>query len=396
MKILLVCQHFYPEEFRINDLSFELVKRGNDVTVLTGLPNYPLGKVLKEYKFFKKRKENINGVKVIRCSLLGRGNSNFRIAINYVSFAINSCFKALFLKKDFDIVVCYQLSPISMVWPGIIVSKIKNIPLVIYVQDQWPASMELGGIKKGTWQYKFFYNMSLNTYKKSKNIFVSSNEYVKYFKEELKLFDVKYTYIPNYAEDTYKDIKQIKNKIFDIVFAGNIGPAQDVESIVKLAKELKNSKDIFFHIVGDGLSKEKCKKLSVKYKLSNIKFYGRYKVEEMNKFYDLADAFIITLKDNKIVNRCEPSKLPSYMLASKPIIGIINGVVNKIIEKNECGIVVSAGKYKDMAQKILNIYKKEELLKKFGDNSLKYYNKFYSKEKNINNFLNELKNIIEQ
>ncbi len=394
MKILMVCQHFYPEEFRINDLSFELTKKGNEVTVLTGLPNYPKGKVLNSYKYFKNRKENINGVKVIRSSLIGRGNNNFSIALNYASFAITSSIKALFMKKNFDIVFAYQLSPISMVWPGIIVSKIKKIPLVIYVQDVWPSSMELAGVKKGTWQYRFFYNMSKKTYNKSNNILVSSKEYTDYFKNELKLKNTKYTYLPNYAEDTYKNAKNINNDKFDIVFAGNIGPAQDVESIVNLANELKNNKDIIFHIVGDGLSKEKCEKLSSKYKLKNIKFYGRHKVDEMNKFYDLADAFIITLKDNEVVNRCEPTKLPSYMLAGKPILGLINGAVNRIINQSKCGIVVSSGNYKEMSKKILEIYQNSDVLKEYGENSIKYYNQYYSKEKIINKLLKELKNII--
>ena len=394
MKILVVCQHFYPEEFRINDLCYELVKKGNEVTVLTGLPNYPKGKVLKEYKCFRKRKEIINGVKVIRCSLIGRGNNNFSIAINYVSYAITSSVKALFMKKNFDMVLAYQLSPISMVWPGIIVSKIKKIPLVTYVLDLWPASMLIGGVKKGTWQYNFFYKMSKKTYDKSEYLFVSSKEYIEYLKEELTLKNKKYLYLPNYAEDDYRSVKNIDNSVFDILFAGNIGPAQDVESIVGLAKSLSNQKDIFFHIVGDGLSKNKCEKLIRDYKLNNIKFYGRYPSNKMKKFYDLADALIITLKDDEVVNKCEPAKICSYMMSGKPILGMINGAVNSIIKNSECGIVVSASNYKELSKEILKIYKNKELLKKFGNNSKKYYRVNYTKEKNINSLISELKKII--
>ncbi|MEG2464317.1 MAG: glycosyltransferase, partial [Malacoplasma sp.] len=203
MKILVVCQHFYPENFRVNDLCFELVKKGHNVTVLTGLPNYPKGYVLPEYKWFKNRQQEINGVKIIRCSLIGRRTSTLMMGINYLWFMFFGCLKALFMKKDFDIVYAYQLSPITMVWPGIVVSKIKKIPLVLHCLDQWPISVTTGPIPKGSLLYKILFKISVWTYKKANRIIISSKSFKQYFITELKLKEDEkdFTYYPSYAEN---------------------------------------------------------------------------------------------------------------------------------------------------------------------------------------------------
>jgi len=381
MKILVVCQHFYPENFRINDICYELVKRGNDVTVLTGLPNYPKGKILKEYKWFKNRNQVINGVKIKRCSLVGRGNSTLMMIINYMWFAIFASIKALFMKKDFDLVYVYQLSPITMTWPAIVVKKLKKIPLVIHVLDQWPISITTGGIKKSSLVYKILTKWSIYAYNKADLITCSSRSFKKYFINELKLSkDKQYTYLPSYAESDYKNINKIDNKVFDLVFAGNIGPAQSVETIVEAANILKNNKNIFFHIVGDGLSRDICEELANKYELDNIKFYGYFDVKEMPRFYELADAFLITMVDNEVVNSTLPAKVQSYMLAAKPIIGAISGEVEDVIEDADCGLCCESLDYNTLAQLILEASKNKNL-NKWCKNSEKYYNNHFEKEK---------------
>ena len=274
MKILVVCQHFYPENFRINDVCYELVKKGNDVTVLTGLPNYPKGKIYKGYGWFKNKSQVINGVKIKRCILVGRGNSTLKMMINYMWFAIFASIKAFFMKKDFDIVYVYQLSPITMTWPAIVVKRMKKIPLVIHVLDQWPISITTGGIEKTSLIYKILTKWSKKAYNQADLITCSSKSFKKYFVNELGLDKNKgFTYLPSYAESDYLNIKYKNDKYFDLVFAGNIGPAQSVETIVEAANILKDNKDIKFHIVGDGLSLKNCKDLAEKYELNNIEFY---------------------------------------------------------------------------------------------------------------------------
>ncbi len=393
MKILVVCQHFYPENFRINDICFELAKKGHSVTVLTGLPNYPKGKIFKEYRFFKNRKQIINGVKIIRCTLVGRGKSLLRMMINYMSFAILGSIKSLFIKKDFDVIYVYQLSPITMTWPAIMVKKLTKKPLVIHVLDQWPISITTGGVSKKSLIYKLLTKWSKNAYNKADIITCSSRPFKDYFINELKLDkNKKFLYLPSYAEDNYKNIKTINNNKFDLLFAGNIGPAQSVETIIEAANILKDNKSIMFHIVGDGLSFNNCKELSKKYKLKNVKFYGYHNVKEMTKYYELADAFLITMVNNEVVNSTLPAKLQSYMLAGKPILGSISGEVKKVIEEAKCGLCVDSLDYKDLSKIILeaSISKKIDTWSK---NAFNYYEKNFKKDKCINTLEKVLKDV---
>ena len=383
MKILVVGQHFYPEQFRINDIAFELVKMGHDVTVLTGLPNYPKGKVLKEYKWFKNRKQTINGVKIIRCSLVGRGTSTIKMAINYLWYAFFGSLKALFMKKDYDIIYIYQTSPITMVYPARVVKRLRKIPLVIHCLDQWPISITTGGVKKESFIYKILYKISKKCYEKTDLITISSKSFKTYFESELKISykDKGLNYWPSYAEDDYKNTKSINNKVFDLVFAGNIGPAQSVETIIEAANVLKKEKDIMFHIVGDGLSRAACENLAKQYKLTNVIFHGLFDVSKMSPFYDLADAFLITMVDNEVVNSTLPAKIQSYMVAGKPIIGAISGEVKDVIEEAKCGLCVKSLDYKGLADCILQAKKEKSKLKIWGAAAYKYYQDNFEKSK---------------
>lgn len=389
MKILVVCQHFYPETFRINDITYELVKKGHDVTVLTGLPNYPEGKVYKGYKWFQNRNQVINGVKIKRCSLVGRRKSTLMMGINYAWFAIFGCIKVLFMKKDFDVVYVYQLSPISMTWPAILVSKLKKIPLVIHCLDQWPISVTTGPIGKESALYKILEKMSIWSYNKADRIIISSKSFKRYFENELKISsDSKgLTYYPSYAESNYENVGQIDNDVFDIVFAGNIGPAQSVETIIETASLLKEHKDIMFHIVGDGLSRQVCEDLANKYELKNVKFYGFHPVEDMPQYYALADCFIITMVDNEVVNSTLPAKVQSYMLAAKPIVGAISGEVKEVIEEADCGYCTDSGNYRELAEIITKVYNDKETCSYFGKNSYSYYQNHFEKNKCIDDLV---------
>ncbi len=352
MKILIVSQHFYPEQFRINDIAFSLAKRGHDVTVLTGLPNYPKGEIFPEYRNGKNREQTINGVKIVRCSLVGRGTSLLTFGINYLWFAISATLKGKSLKDHFDIVYSYQTSPVSMSRPAIAVKNKQGIPLVLNCLDQWPISVTAGPIPDTSLFYKILYNYSVNTYNKADLITITSKSFKKYFEEVLKLPAEKYglVYWPQYAEDTYGETTKEKNGVYDVLYAGNIGPATDVEVIVKAAVLLKDEKNIHFHIVGDGMNLPACKAIAEKENLTNITFYGSHPVSEMPKYYSLADAFLITMSDNQVVNYTLPAKMQSYMMAEKPIFGAINGETQRVIKESQCGDCGDAGDVEGLAR----------------------------------------------
>lgn len=325
MKILVICQCYYPEQFRINDICEELVKKENKVTVLTGLPNYPEGKVPKEYKFFKKRKETHNGVNIIRTFEIGRRKGSVFRILNYCSYMISASLKAIFLSRDYDCVYVYQLSPVTMAIPGIIYKKKNKKKLHLYCLDLWPASLTAGGIKKESYFYRLMKKVSRWIYKSADTISITSKKFEEYLEQELGIKNKKIIYLPQYAEKAYNDINVKDNfeKEVNFVFAGNIGEAQSVETIINAANEITDER-IKIHIVGSGSNLEECKELAKNMGLKNVIFYGKKTINEMKYFYEMADAMLITLKKDDVINMTLPGKIQSYMAASKPIIGAID------------------------------------------------------------------------
>ena len=390
MKILVVCQYYYPEPFRISDICETLVKNGHEVTVLTGLPNYPEGRILDDYRNGRKRIEEINGVKVIRCFEIGRGNGSLQLFLNYISFSVSASVKALLLKEKFDVIFVNQLSPVMMGIPAIFYKNKHNRKMLLYCLDLWPDSLAAGGIKESSIIYKVFKKLSKWIYSSADSIAVTSSMFKEYYKNTLGMNTDNVIHLPQYAEDLFSEsVETTKENKFNFVFAGNIGDMQSVDTIIKAANELKERSDITFHIVGDGSKLEECKLLSKELGLENILYYGRRPVSEMPKYYGLADAMLITLKDNKNISYTLPGKVQSYMAASKPIIGAINGEASQVITDAKCGFVCSAENYKELANLIIKFCdsdKKEEMAK----DSYDYYIRHYSKEK----FISKLENIL--
>lgn len=380
MKLLVICQYYNPEPFRISDICESLVEKGHHVTVLTGLPNYPEGKVLDEYRFGRKRKEVINGVEVIRSFEIGRGSSKVTLFLNYFSFALSASLKTLFMKEKFDAIFVNQLSPIIMGVPAIVYKKKHQKKILLYCLDLWPASLTAGGIKEGSIIYKLFFCISKWIYRSADYVAVSSSMFKNYLKETLGINTDAILYLPQYAETIFTEkVEAQKLDQFNFVFAGNIGEMQSVETIVKAAKELSNHATITFHIVGDGSKLEGCKLLSKSLGLHNTIFYGRKPLNEMPKFYGMADAMLITLKDDALISSTLPGKLQSYMAARKPIIGAINGETKHVITAAQCGYCCDAENYKELANLIVQFCdssKKDEM----ANNAYDYYCEHYSKE----------------
>ena len=279
MKILVVCQYYYPEPFRITDICEALVNKGHNVTVLTGLPNYPEGKVLEDYRQGKRRKEVINGVRVIRSSILGRGNSKVTLFLNYVSFVISASLQVMLMKEKFDVVFVNQLSPVLMAIPAILYKKIHKRKILLYCLDLWPASLAAGGLTEKSIVYKIFLNISRWIYTSVDQILVTSKMFFHYFDEILKIDLNNIKHLPQYAEEDIfgKNVKAQSAKSdlfkFNFVFAGNIGDLQSVDTIVKAANELKSHQHIVLHIVGDGSKLSWCKQLSEELNLNNVFFH---------------------------------------------------------------------------------------------------------------------------
>lgn len=390
MKILVICQYYFPEQFRINDICESLAKKGHNVTVLTGLPNYPEGRVPKEYKFFRKRKENYKGVNIIRTFEIGRRQGAFFRLLNYLSYMVSASCKAIFLKEKYDIVYIYQLSPITMAIPGIIYKKIHKKKIVLYCLDLWPESVTTFGIKANSILYKAIERISNHIYKQIDQLVVSSEM----FKQELQnknKSDI--IYMPQYAEEIFQKKGTINNGIFDFVFAGNIGKVQSVETIIKAAKILEKNPKIKFHIIGDGSTLGDCKRLAEDLRLKNICFYGKKNLNEMQQYYELADAMIVTLGKNEVISKTLPAKIQTCMLAGKPIIAAANGAIKKIISEANCGMCSEAEDEQKLAENLKKFTQlSEKEIKNMGDNAEIFYNENFRKH----NFIEKLIQVLER
>ena len=365
MKILVVSQYFWPEEFRINDICKGLVEEGHEVEVLTGIPNYPGGKYFDGFSIFKRGPKQYDGVKVRRCFCVPRGkNSKIKLVLNYFSFAISSLFHIPFITKNkYDKVLVYQLSPITMAIPAIAIKKIKKIPMDMYILDLWPESLLSIVNIKSTKIKKTIYNICKKIYKSADAIYITS----KGFKSQLINLDIqeeKITYLPQWAEDIYKDEVVLKDKKleylcenkFNIVFAGNIGKAQSIETIINAANICKEN-NIQWIVIGDGSEKSMAEKKVKELNIDNkVIFLGRKPVEDMPKYYNIADALLVTLGNDKLFTITIPAKIQSYMASGKPILGAISGEGNNVIKESNCGLACEAEDYKKLAELAQQMY----------------------------------------
>jgi glycosyltransferase involved in cell wall biosynthesis len=401
MKILLVTQYFFPENFKSNDIAFELVKRGHEVTVLTGLPNYPEGKFYNNYGFFKRRNETINGVKVIRALLIPRGKGGgVRLFLNYFSWAFFASIRAFFLafQHKFDAVLVHEPSPITQGFPAIVIKKIQKIPLHFWVLDLWPESLTSAGGVKNKMVLSFFTGMVKYIYNNSDKILISS----KGFKESILTkgnYEDKLIYFPNWAEDSILKgdsnypIAELPTG-FKILFAGNIGVAQDVNSVIKAALILKERLDIHFVFVGDGRSKSQLEDFVSENNLNQtVHFLGRFPLEAMKTFFNSADVLLVSLKDELIFNATVPAKLQAYLCTQKSILGMLNGEGAAIIRDANCGLSVNAGDSEGLANEIIKLYEMStEERESLGKNGFKYFEENFTMNKCIDNLEFILKN----
>ncbi|MBQ0098948.1 MAG: glycosyltransferase family 4 protein, partial [Firmicutes bacterium] len=319
----------------------------------------------------------------------GRGNNSFHLIWNYFSFALSGKRYIKKLDKDFDVVLIIQLSPVMLAWPGIKYAKKYNKKTLLYCYDLWPASLIAGGIKKESFIYKVFKKISKKVYDSVDKIAVTSKSFIDYFKQEHNIDKNKLTYIPQYCEDLFLDINpKINDGVFNYVFAGNIGTMQSVETIIKAANIIRNDNTIKIHIVGEGRDLDKCKKLAKDLGLTNITFYGRKPIEEMPKFYAIADAMIVSLAKDDLISKTLPGKVQSIMAAGKPIIASIDGEANLVIKESNCGLVSSAEDYVSLAKNMEEFKTKDATI--FAQNSLKYFNKNFKKEIVIKKLISEL------
>lgn len=383
MKILVVSQHYYPENFRITDVCETLVKRGHQVDVICGLPNYPEGEVLADYKHKQNREQVINGVNIHRAFEIGRGHNSIKLFLNYYSVCLSMKKKAKKIKKDFDLVLINQLSPVMVAWAGIAYAKKHKVPCLLYCLDLWPESLKHAFNNKENFVFKYYKKVSSKIYSKVDMIATTTRSFEDYLKPLIKK-EPNIVYLPQYGEDDYivEPINKVDNNIIDFVFAGNMGKVQDLDIIVKAVNEIKDNNKFLVHLVGNGSMFNDIKQMVEELKLENkIILHGRKSAKEVREYYELADALLITLQGVNAVGDTLPGKMQTYLTVGKPIFGAINGGGYEVIKESQSGDCVHAADYKGLSKIMLDFIENQDKYADCGNNAISYFQQNFTKEK---------------
>ena len=397
MRILIISQYFWPENFRINEISEFLKKENIEVDVLTGNPNYPEGKIFKDFNDNPDKYNNYNGTRIFRVPIIPRGSGSlFNLFFNYSSFLLSSITIGSFKlrKNKYDYILTFGTSPITVALTSLFFSKIKSARTIIWVLDLWPDILKDLNIITNKVMLNLLSKITNFTYRSHDIILAQSESFLRQIIKHNK----NTIYFPSWPEtikiiklnNELEDIKLDKFKnYFKIVFTGNIGQAQDFDRIIKLAKILKEQ-NVIFIIVGKGRKFEYFKKIKLLENIDNVIFMGNYPLEKMSYFHEIADALILTLNSGDALNKTIPGKLSTYMMAGKPIIGVIDGEAKNIINASKSGICLdlSDDKYIEKIKTFVNLDKQE--LKILGNNANTYAVKFFNKQKILNDLINIL------
>lgn len=364
MKILVVSQYFWPENFRINDLAQELVQRGHSVTVLTGIPNYPAGRVFEAYRQNPKAFGHYNGATVWRVPMLARGQGAVRLFLNYLSFVIGACLCGPWRLRgqQADVIFVFEPSPVTVGLPAVLLGRIKHAPVVFWALDLWPETLAAIGVIRSPrvlgWvghMVKFIYERCTLVLGQSRGFLASIAQYCSDTQ--------KIRYFPSWAEEVFNEPDLVpapevpaREGVFNVLFAGNIGEAQDLPAILAAAESLKHHAAIRWLIVGDGRKsgwlQEEVERRGLQ---GSVLLLGRFPVERMPSFYVHADALLVSLKKDPVFSMTIPGKVQSYLMAGVPLVGMLDGEGAKVITEANAGMVCAAGDAGGLAAAVLEM-----------------------------------------
>lgn len=383
--ILVVSQYFYPEQFRINDMCQEWVKRGYRITVLTGIPNYPMGKFYEGYGYLKKRREIWNGIDIIRIPLIPRGSTSIGMVANYTSFVISGFLKNLLSDIKADYVFTFEVSPMTQALIGCWYAKKHHIPHYLYVQDLWPENvMTVTGISNPA-IINPINKMVDYIYKNTDEIFATSPSFVDAICDrEVKVSREKVHYWPQYAEEFYrpmvrKPVKEIPDDdSFKIIFTGNIGTAQGLQ-ILPQTSELLKDENVKFVMVGDGRYLEEFEQEIEKRNVQGqFVMIPRQPAESIPEFLAACDVAFLSFQDDELWRKTIPAKLQSYMACGMPIIAAAQGETERVIHEAGCGVCSTIGDAKQLSDAIKEMMSAD--LGKMKEQSRKYFEQHFDKQ----------------
>lgn len=373
MRILIVTQYFWPENFRINDLVAELKSRGHQLTILTGKPNYPSGDLFPEYAASPERFQEYKGCRVVRVPIIYRGSTNLSLILNYLSYPVTASTLGLWKlrKEEFDVIFICQLSPILLALPGVVYKWIYKKPLVMWVLDLWPESLDSVGVIKSPKLLAAVGKLVRFIYNRCDLVLGQSQAFLsgiaQYCDDQGKI-----KYFPSWSEGVFavsaEDMSAtelVQDTWFKLVFAGNIGEAQDFPAILNAMVLIKTQAiQARLYVLGDGRAFEHVKQSIIDLALQDyVVLLGRHPLEAMPAYYANADALLVTLKESKAFAMTIPGKVQSYMEAAKPLLTMLSGEGSRVVNEAACGLTANSGDYRQLAENIraLSILPKAEL-----------------------------------
>lgn len=404
MRVLIVSQYFWPEGFRINEVTKSLVEKGIQVDVLTGKPNYPEGNIFPGYRIAGCQREQYCGANISRVPLIPRGkNSGIRLAFNYLSFIVSGLVFGPWLKRGrkYDVIFVYGLSPLMLALPALFLGWLKKVPVVIWVQDLWPQSLSATGYVRIRFILWAVEQVVRFIYRHADLLLVQSRA----FEAPVAALapGKPIAYYPNSVDATFADppspdvaLPEVPalDEGFAVVFAGNVGAAQAVEVIVEAATLLKDVPQIRFVVFGQGSRWDWMREQVLARGLTNLHLPGRFPVNTMPGLMQKAGALLVTLADEPIFAMTVPNKVQAYMAAGRPILACLNGEGARLVAEAQAGLSVPAQDAKALAAATLRMYQMPaEDRARLGANGRRFFKAHFDHDKLVDELMAHLRAI---
>jgi glycosyltransferase involved in cell wall biosynthesis len=403
MKVLVLSQYFWPESFRINEVVESLQRSGCEVTVLTGQPNYPDGRIFAGHRAWKSGKENHSaGYSIIRVPLIPRGNAGaIRLTLNYLSFIFTAAAWGSWLLRGqkFDVVLVYAPSPILQVIPAVWLAWLKQAKLVTWVQDLWPESLSATGFVKSARLLKIIASVVRWIYRKNDLLLVQSEAFMQPVKMMAGRTKVVYHPNPGQSENMQKNVvAHAAYKLmpgFNVVFTGNLGSVQGLDTVLDAAELLKEYEDVKFVLIGSGSRSEWLQQEVMHRGLTNVKLPGRFKTESMPSIMAQASALLVSFTRHPILAMTVPSKVQPYLAAGRPLIASLDGEGARVVREARAGLVCPADDAAALAQAVLQLRTTScEERERMGRAGQKYYLENYDPVVLANRLVATLREIV--
>ena len=410
MRVVIVSQYFWPESFIINQVAEELARQGHQLTVLTGKPNYPDGEIYQGYQQRGTVHEKVGEIEVIRVPLRPRSSADAKaLLLNYLSFIWSGLtrFPSLLKGREYDAVLVFAPSPITSAIPAIPIKYLKHAHLAVWVQDLWPESLSATGFIKNKSVLKLVRYLVKGIYAASDTLLVQSQAFANPIAELTK--QEKIHYFPNVINDMLEkkseiDIDKIPKELieyleryFCLVFAGNIGKAQSIKTLIDTAEKLVILSDVRIVMVGAGSELAWAKSEVKKRALQNILFTGSFSIEAMPTIFRRAEALLVSLNAQPIFSYTIPSKVQAYMSAGRPIMASINGEAARVIREAKAGLTSPAEDAEGLAGQITRLFEMPEQDRDImATNSRQYFLENFEMSQQCENLIRLLEQRIDQ